>query len=268
MPKAPKPLHVPVGSKQHTKGRPARSEFSKRQKRKPVALINEKQNMTPTRWQKVIEATAHGANRKEAARAAKISKRTIDAYLISNVSAYSQLREAHLLHLRRAWPTDKVEKILVKISMGDSLKVAAEKLDVKKKELSGLYTLLLKDRTIRKMYDEARELQAESFVDEIISIADDSDNDRLENGRINHEVVNRSKLKVDTRKWVMGSMVKRRFGEHKHVEHSGDLNINHAAVLSGGRKRLEKLHAERTGQAPKKPEPGTVTIEGEAQATT
>jgi hypothetical protein len=263
MPKAPKPMHVRAGSTQKKGSHPR-----KKTTRKRIALVNEKENMTPARWQKIIEATAHGANRKDAAKAAGISRRTIDAYLIANVKAYGELRDAQLLHLRRFWPTHKIEKLLAKVAIGKTLQNAASECGIDRKMLSSLYTLLLKDRTIRKMYDESRELQAESFADEILNIADDSDNDRLENGRINHEAVNRSKLKVDTRKWLMGSYVKRRFGDHKHVEHSGDLNINHAAVLSGGRKRLEKLHAERAGKAPAKPEPGTVTIEGEAETTT
>lgn len=262
MPKAPKPMHVRAGSTQKKATTPRTKTTRKR-----VALVNEKENMTPTRWQKVIEATAHGANRKEAAKAARISVRTIDAHLITNVAAYGQLRDAHLLYLRRKWPTHKVEKILAKVAIGQTLQKAAKVCGVSRKELSALYTLLLKDRTVRKMYDEARELQAESFADEILDIADDSGDDRLENGRINHEAVNRSKLRVDSRKWLMGSYVKRRFGDHKHVEHSGDLNINHAAVLSSGRKRLEKLHAERVGPAPSKPEPGTITIEGETGTT-
>jgi len=258
MPKAAKPLLVTAGSKQHASSGTAK-------KRKRVALVSEKENMTLLRWQKVVEAIAHGADRKEAAKKAGISKRTIDAYLISNVSAHSQLRDAQLLHLRRAWPTEKVEKLLVRIALGDTLPIAAEKLNIKRKELGGLYRLLLQDKAMRKWYDDARVLQAETFADQIIDIADDSGNDRLENGRINHEVVNRSKIRVDTRKWLMGSYVKRRFGDHKHVEHSGDINVNHAVILSGGRKRVEMMHAKRTGQAPKKVEPGTVTIEGEAQ---
>jgi hypothetical protein len=113
-----------------------------------------------------------------------------------------------------------------------------------------LYALFLNDKVYRRMYDEAREMQAETFVDDILDISDDSGRDRQENGKINHEVVNRSKIRIDTRKWIMGAMVHKRFGDRKQLEHSGEINLNHAALLSGGRRRLEKLNEERAGRKP------------------
>ena len=219
-------------------------------KRKRVALVTDVESMTPLCWQSVIEATAHGKNRKEAAKEAGISKRTVDAYLISNISAYSQLREARLLHLRREWPSERVEEFLILIARGRTMERAADKMDMGKKSLGQLYSLCLNDTVYRKMYDEAREMQAETFVDDILNISDDSDNDRQENGKINHEVVNRSKIRIEARKWIMGAMVHKRFGDRKQLEHSGEINLNHAALLSGGRRRLEKLNEERKGRQP------------------
>jgi predicted DNA-binding protein (UPF0251 family) len=123
-------------------------------KRERVALVTDVENMTPLRWQSVIEATAHGKNRKEAAKEAGISKRTLDAYLISNVSAYSQLRDARLLHLRREWPSERVEEFLILIARGMTMQKAADKMDIGKKSLGQLYNLFLNDKVYRKMYDE------------------------------------------------------------------------------------------------------------------
>ena len=228
----------------------ARARGPVKAKRTHVALVIDVENMTPLRWQGVIEATAHGKNRKEAAKEAGISKRTLDSYLISNISAYSQLREAHLLHLRREWPSERAEEFLILIARGRTMQRAADKLDIGKKSLGQLYALFLNDKVYRRMYDEAREMQAETFVDDIIDISDDSDNDRQENGRINHEVVNRSKIRIDTRQRIMGTMVHKRFGDRKQLEHSGEINLNHAALLSGGRRRLEKLNEERKARKP------------------
>ena len=55
------------------------------------------ENMTENRWKLVVSAIGNGATRKEAAKAAKISTQTIDAYLISNIAAYKQIRDAILL---------------------------------------------------------------------------------------------------------------------------------------------------------------------------
>jgi hypothetical protein len=45
-------------------------------------------------------------------------------------------------------------------------------------------------------------------------------------------------------------MVHKRFGDKKQLEHTGEINLNHAALLSGGRRRLEKLNDERKGRKP------------------
>lgn len=223
-----------------------RGNGSKPGKRVRVAYVDaDRESMTPLIWQQVIELTAQGKTRKEVAKSVGISKRVIDAYLISNISAHGQLRDARLLHLRREWPSERVEEFLIHVARGGTMQVAADKMDIGKKSLSQLYSLFLNDKVYRKIYDEARELQAETFVDKIIEVSEDSGLDRAENGKINHEVVNRSKLRVDTLKWVMGAMVKKRFGDHKHVELEGTLNLNHAAILSGGRRRLEKLNESR-----------------------
>lgn len=197
------------------------------------------QNMTQERWKKVISAYAHGANREEAAKAANITVQTIEAYLISNVTAMKQIRDAQLVHLRKKFSSELLDNIFTDLASGLSLKRAALKHGLDKKELSSLYRLVRKDRAIREAYDEARELWAESFLDDNIDIADDSGDDRMDNGKINHEVVNRSKLRIETRWRAMGAMVKKRFGDHKHIEHGGDVQINHIALLTGARKRVE-----------------------------
>lgn len=212
------------------------------------------QVMTEERWKHVVTAIAHGKTRAEAAVEAKISPQTIDAYLISNVSAYKQLRDAMLSFNRQEWPTDLIERIFDELAMGNTLRGAARKHGIEDiRRMSSLYRIVRKDKAIREAYDEARELQAESFLDEIIEIADDSGQDRLENGRINHEVVNRSKLKIDTRRFAMGAVVKKRFGDFKHVEHEGNVQFNHVATLTGARKRLEKVRPEKVAATKSEP---------------
>jgi hypothetical protein len=218
-------------------------------KRKPgkVGLVNEKENMTALRWQTVIESFANGSDNAGAAKAANISVRTIDAFLISNVAATIQLRDAKLLWSRRDWPMDRIDSVLEQIALGKTIRQAFDHCGIAREHIATLYRILLKDKAVRKLYDEARELQAESYSDDIIDIADANENDRDEDGKINHEVINRDRLRVDSRKWLSGKWAPRRFGDTKHHMHEGDININHAAILSGGRKRLEALNAKRSG---------------------
>ena len=89
-------------------------------------------------------------------------------------------------------------------------------------------------------YVNARERQAEFWAEEILEIADDGSNDWMEretkNGDmitvLDHEHVQRSKLRVDARKWLMARMAPKRFGDkslnvHAHVHrHEADAEGN------------------------------------------
>jgi hypothetical protein len=80
-----------------------------------------------------------------------------------------------------------------------------------------------------KQYTHAREIQAETLVDEILEIADDGSNDwetrkdsqGNEYQAQNPEVVARSRLRVDTRKWAASKMLPKKYGEYMRNEHHG-----------------------------------------------
>lgn len=69
-------------------------------------------------------------------------------------------------------------------------------------------------------YARARELQAEYLFDETLEIADDGKNDLMAVGIgddahtvVNKEVVNRSRLRVDTRKWYLSKVLPKVYGD-------------------------------------------------------
>ena len=241
-------------------GQPHAPGAHKRRKNQPKRSRNgatnqhtggELQECTEKHWQGYLAHVANGATHADAATAVNLTTQTVDAFLISNVAAAGQLRDAKILRDRREWPLEQIEEFLAEIAMGATRAQAFAKLGIEPKRAGSLYRLLLQDKALRKWYDEARELQAESYSDDIIDIADETSNDWTENkdGKEvpNHEVINRSRLRVDARKWLSGKWAPKRFGDNKHHIHEGELNINHAAALSGGRKRVEALHAKRKG---------------------
>jgi len=68
-------------------------------------------------------------------------------------------------------------------------------------------------------YTRAREIGYHRMADELIDIADDSSNDvMLKEGRngtfaaVDHENINRSRLKVDTRKWLLSKALPKLYG--------------------------------------------------------
>jgi hypothetical protein len=83
-------------------------------------------------------------------------------------------------------------------------------------------------KEFRDQYASAREAQADYYAEEIIEIADDGSNDWMERKRgdetievENHEVIGRSRLRVDTRKWLMARMAPKKYGERVMQEVSG-----------------------------------------------
>ena len=71
-------------------------------------------------------------------------------------------------------------------------------------------------------YARAREEQAETYADEIVAIADDGRNDTYidENGheRVNQDVVARSRLRVEARKWVASKLKPKKYGEKSKLK--------------------------------------------------
>lgn len=75
-------------------------------------------------------------------------------------------------------------------------------------------------------YARAREAQADTLADELTDIADDSGRDfiQTENGPVfNAEHVNRSRLRVDTRKWIASKLKPKKYGEKLAVGGADDL---------------------------------------------
>ena len=68
-------------------------------------------------------------------------------------------------------------------------------------------------------FKEAQESRTEFIAGEILEIADAEDS---------IEDVQRSKLKIDTRKWLMGAWNKKRYGEVKQVEVAGTISVKDA----------------------------------------
>lgn len=78
-------------------------------------------------------------------------------------------------------------------------------------------------------FARAREAQAHRWAEEVIEISDDSRNDwitrqteRGEEIMVNHEHISRSKLRVDSRKWLLAKVLPRIYGEKVEVAGSAE----------------------------------------------
>ncbi len=78
-------------------------------------------------------------------------------------------------------------------------------------------------------YARARELQAEAIADEIEAISDDESKDifdKIDGSIPNRVAVERAKLRVDARKWLLAKLHPKRYGEAKTVTHAGEMTVN------------------------------------------
>jgi hypothetical protein len=114
---------------------------------------------------------------------------------------------------------------------------------------------IAKHESFRNHYVRAREVQALLDEDEIATIADDSSEDfhevTGEDGKkrlvFNKQHVERSKLRVDTRKWLMSKRQPKRYGDKLDLNHSGDLNITER--MQEGRERLRAFREKQQAEA-------------------
>lgn len=79
-----------------------------------------------------------------------------------------------------------------------------------------------------ELYTKARESLLEHWAEEITEIADDGSNDWMSSVdpdnpgyRLNGEHINRSRLRVDTRKWLLSKLAARKYGDRVAAEVSG-----------------------------------------------
>lgn len=84
------------------------------------------------------------------------------------------------------------------------------------------------DTEFHKRYARAKEMQAEVYAEEIIDIADDARNDWMERldkeekgigWQLNGEHVQRSRLRIESRKWLMGKLKPKKYGDKVDVNH-------------------------------------------------
>ena len=84
------------------------------------------------------------------------------------------------------------------------------------------YKLLNESKANRERYARACEARAETIFEDILDISDDSSNDTFtdENGveRTNNEVIARSRLRVDARKWMLSKLQPKKYGDKLEVD--------------------------------------------------
>lgn len=126
-----------------------------------------------------------------------------------------------------------IERICEEIStMPISLKTICKPKDMP--AVSTVWRWIAENNDFKDRYARAKEAQANLLAEEILAIADDSrqdeevrfDQDGNEYTVENKEYVNRSRLRIDARKWLAAKLLPKRFGDKVEIE-SNNTNTNH-----------------------------------------
>lgn len=128
-------------------------------------------------------------------------------------------------------PSDYNEAIALaiceRLTEGESLRAIC-----REDEMPGIATVfrwLEAHLEFRDQYARARELQADVFADELTEISDDARNDWMKRNHgedapawvANGEHIQRSRLRIDTRKWIASKLKPKRYGEKLETTHQG-----------------------------------------------
>jgi hypothetical protein len=124
------------------------------------------------------------------------------------------------------------EEICRRIADGETLKQVCRDEHIPADSTVRLWVLDDRDGFSAR-YARARDLHLEGMADEITEIAEDGRNDWMEretkSGRIvtalNEEAVARSRLRIDSRKWLLSKLKPERYGDSLKL--TGQLDLNH-----------------------------------------
>lgn len=120
--------------------------------------------------------------------------------------------------------TEKIALIICeRLSDGESLRSICRDPEMPAK--TTVFKWLLDIDGFSNQYARAKEESAESHADDMLDIADETHNDHYidENGntKVNNEAIQRSRLRVDTRKWIASKLKPKKYGERIQNEITG-----------------------------------------------
>lgn len=114
--------------------------------------------------------------------------------------------------------------IIEQIEAGNSVKSILDKEGYPSR--TTFYSWLNKSPERIELYKAATEIRADGIFDDMLVIADDRTNDRFLDAQGNVQqsmtAVNRARVQLDTRKWVLGRMNPKKYSDKLDITSGGD----------------------------------------------
>jgi len=113
-----------------------------------------------------------------------------------------------------------VSSILARIADGESVNKICRGTDMPTRK--SFFEWVLNDPELQRRYELAIVARTDYYAEEIIQIADDGLNDSYKddqgNSRVDADVIARSKLRVDARKWFVSKMNPKKYGDKLAID--------------------------------------------------
>lgn len=120
------------------------------------------------------------------------------------------------------------DKICEQIALGNSIRTVCAPAEMP--AISSVYKWIRENESFSQQYARAKSDAADALTEEILDISDDGTNDWMEKHdkdgscigyQLNGEHVQRSKLRIDSRKWIAAKLKPKKYGDFQRNEVTG-----------------------------------------------
>lgn len=139
------------------------------------------------------------------------------------------------------------DAICAQLSLGYSIRTVCHGEDMP--SVQTIFTWFRKHPEFLEQYTRAKQEAADAMAEDVLDIADDATNDYMmvtgkdghEAYQLNGEHIQRSRLRVETRKWLMAKMKPKKYGDKQEV----DLNVKELPIPLLGGQSVPKNGSDR-----------------------
>lgn len=125
---------------------------------------------------------------------------------------------------------DLADRICSQLADGDSMRTVCKAEDMPCK--ATLFNWIRTNEHFLDQYTRAKQESADALTDEMLDIADDASNDWMLNNdkdnegyKVNGDHIQRSRLRIETRKWLASKLKPKKYGDKILQEISGSIAI-------------------------------------------
>lgn len=137
------------------------------------------------------------------------------------------------------------DEIFKRLTKGEALRTVLQEKHMP--DSNTFYIWIEADKSKSEQYTHACNQRADKIFEECIAIADDQEDDIIElaDGKeiTNHNVINRARLRVDTRKWMLGKLNPKKYGDRVQ----NDVTIEDKLSDEARERRIQELKEKMNG---------------------